>query len=414
MRFRCCWSGLPRVCLGVFALAFTTPAFAVSWTELLDAAVKHSPEVAVLQAKAAEIAVQRDNAQAWWQEAPTASVSHRSDQWQTDRGAREWEVELAAPLLHGQQREAQQHAADAAEQARLAQVDLVKWTLAGELQQRVWECVERDLMLRLAEQRVDVVGRLTADVRRRVLAGELAEADALLAQSEWLAAQNQRDDALLLRDEAHQQLWVLTGSDLLPDAIDLSKPLQTKMPENKVQQDVFLQHPRWLASQSSQALAVAELASARQGGAPISAGVSWLQARDEADAQDRRLVGLTMSLPLGRDPRQRSAVANANAAVTAAMSESEKTRREILATLQQAIRAENNARRQVLQAEQQAVAAETSLGLSRRAFDAGELDLASILRVQQTAQEANQQRELKKTGLARAQAALKLAWGQLP
>lgn len=387
-------------------------AQAETWSALLDAAWQRTPETQALQAQQAVLAIDQEEARRWWPQAPALSVSHRSDQWQSDDGVREWELELEAPLWRNGQRRAQQHVVTANEEARLAQQALLRLTLAGALRKAVWTLVEREAQWRVDELRVQTADVLTRDVVRRVAAGELAQADALLAQSEAFAARNDKEASALETLQAQQALELLTGQRELPSP--LSESIPSTRPDINIQASALEQHPHLLAAKQALSIARAEASLVRNSQAPVSAALSWAQTHESLDNADQHLLGLKVTVPLGAETRQRSAIASAQRAIVVADAQAEKARRAIKLQAELAQAALDNAQTQRDHAQKQYQAAEHSLRLSRRAFDAGELDLLSFLRLQQNTHQALAQRELKQIAYEKAIAAFNQAWGILP
>lgn len=389
-------------------------AQAETWSALLEAAWQRTPDVQALQAQQTVLAIDQEEARRWWPQAPALSVSHRSDQWQSDDGVREWELELEAPLWRNGQRRAQQQVVAASEEERLAQQTLLRLTLAGALRKAVWTLAEREAQLRVDNIRVQTAEALERDVFRRVAAGDLAQADALLAQSETLAARNDKDASALEVLQAQQILELLTGQRHLPSPLSESVISTTpgkRMPDESVPAPALEQHPQVVAAQQALKVARAEAGLVRNSQTPISAALSWAQTHESLDNADQHLMGLKVTVPLGAEGRQRSAVASAQRAILVANAQVEKVRRAVKLQTELAQATLENAQRQRDQAEKQYQAAEHSLRLSRRAFDAGEMDLLSLLRLQQNTQQALAQRELKRIACERAIAAFNQAWG---
>lgn len=386
-------------------------AQAETWSALLEAAWQRTPDMQALQAQQTVLAIDQEEAQRWWPQAPVLSVSHRSDQWLSDEGS-EWELELEAPLWRNGQRRAQQQVVAASEEERLAQQTLLRLILAGALRKAVWTLAEREAQLRVDDSRVQTAAALERDVIRRVAAGELAQADALLAQSEALAARNDKEASALDTLQAQQALELLTGQRQLPTP--LSESLFSVTPDNSVSASALERHPQVLAALQTLSVARAEAGLVRNSQTPVSAALSWAQSHESLDNAHKNLLGLKVTVPLGAESRQRSAIASAQRAVIVANAQAEKVRRAVKLQVELAHATLINAQRQHDQAEKQYQTAEHSLRLSRRAFDAGELDLLSLLRLQQNTQQALAQRDLKRISSERAIAAFNQAWGIVP
>lgn len=394
--------------LSLILVTLSLQVQAATMGELLDAAWKRSAEADALMAQAPLLQAQRNDAKRWFPATPTISVSHVSDQWHADEGVRDWESELETPLWNAGQRHAQRQSVDARESLLNAQEQWLRWSLAGELRELSWQLLKREAQLKAAQARVDMADAMERDVLRRVAAGELAQTDALLVQSETLEARNARDDADLRMKDAQRNFWLLSGQESLP------VPLNETPPAESEPDAMLRQHPRVRLAVQTQAAANADVNVARKSAEPLSAALLLARNRDALDASESQTIGVRITIPVGADARQRSVVAAAQAERFGANARLEAVQREVVRDMAYSRAQWHAARQQSLRAKQQYAATGQALLLSRRAFDAGELDLASLLRVQQAESETQEQSALKDIAYGRAIAKLNQAWGILP
>lgn len=394
--------------LSLILVTLSLQVQAATMGELLDAAWKRSAEADALMAQAPLLQAQRNDAKRWFPATPTISVSHVSDQWHADEGVRDWESELETPLWNSGQRHAQRQSVDARESLLNAQEQWLRWSLAGELRELSWQLLKREAQLKAAQARVDMADAMERDVLRRVAAGELAQTDALLVQSETLAARNARDDADLRMKDAQRNFWLLSGQESLP------VPLNETPPAESEPDAMLRQHPRVRLAVQTQAAANADVNVAQKSAEPLSAALLLARNRDALDASESQTIGVRITIPVGADARQRSVVAAAQAERFGANARLEAVQREVVRDMAYSRAQWHAARQQSLRAKQQYAATGQALLLSRRAFDAGELDLASLLRVQQAESETQEQSALKDIAYGRAIAKLNQAWGILP
>lgn len=404
---------VPISWLSLILVTLSLQVQAATMGELLDAAWKRSAEAGALMAQAPLLQAQRNDARRWFPATPTISVSHVSDQWHADEGVRDWESELETPLWNAGQRHAQRQSVDARESLLNAQEQWLRWSLAGELRELSWQLLKREAQFKAAQARVDMAEAMERDVLRRVAAGELAQTDALLVQSETLEARNARDDADLRMKDAQRNFWLLSGQESLPD------PMHETPPAESEPDAMLRQHPRVRLAVQTQAAANADVNVARKSAEPLSAALLLARNRDALDASESRTsesqtIGVRITIPVGADARQRSVVAAAQAERFGANARLEAVQREVARDMAYSRAQWHAARQQSLRAKQQYAATGQALLLSRRAFDAGELDLASLLRVQQAENETQEQSALKEIAYGRAIAKLNQAWGILP
>ncbi|CBL43621.1 putative outer membrane protein [gamma proteobacterium HdN1] len=410
------WGGakisLQQVALALWVLA--SPVLAADepaqrWEALLGAAQKLATETVRIAGDEKVQAARAREAARWLPQAPELSVSHRTDQWLSDLGGREWEVELAAPLWQrGQRSTLQKLSSDGlrlleAEKARL------EWSLAQKLNEAVWLVREQGAKLQAAQARFAVAEKLSADVQRRVAAGDLAETDGLLAQGERLAALAEQEDARVALQGARAQLGLLVGSS----NVELPRT-DFRSVDREAPHFSYENHPRWQEAHARFAIARLEFENTRFGGEPVKAGISWTQSKDTSDEVAQRMVGVSVSIPLGGQSRQALSRAEANTAMVSQEVELARLRAALTATFEQAIRARSSAARQAEQIAEQLALSERTVALSKRAFEVGELDLPAWLRLQQSASEIALQSELKSISLSRYEFDLRLAQGQIP
>lgn len=394
----------------LFVLCMTASAHSLSATlaQLLDEAMQRTPEVQFLSSQEKVIHANREAAARWFPDSPELSVSGVTDQWQADVGRREWGAEISSPLWNRGQRNQSLRAIDINNAKWQADKNAARLNVAGELRDAIWSVAETKAVVGVAEQRVDNAERLERDVARRVAAGELARADLLLAQSDTLAARNLLDDARQQVIEAQQGLRVLTGQD------DLPVELAENPPEAMAMEAVLANHPLILAAQQSSAVAQATAGVVRKSEAQASTALGVTRERDSYDEEHRTTMALTVTLPIGAASRNRAALAEAETALVRADAELKKVRREVTQRIATAQSVLAIAERQRQQAEQRSTLTQQNLELSRRAFNGGELDLLSLLRLQTSTLDALENRELKVIGFQRAIARLNQALGVLP
>ena len=408
MKFRLSLSSPSLFCLGLFCLSLlqASSLSAATMGELLDAALARNPAATQWQAQAGQIDANAEAAARWFPAEPELSVAGRGDQWHDQNGQREWEVEMSAPLWRPGQRQRQMQAADSARVRWQAEQLALKLLLAGQLREALWDVQESDVRAQQAQQRIAIADQLEKDVARRVAAGELARADSLLAQGDALAARSQADTAQQEQLAAHIRLRLLTGQDTLPAPLEEIPAIGAA--------DTAASHPRVLSAQQEATHARSAEQLAQTPAVAPSAALIWKQERDSFDEDYAQTVGMKLTLPLGADGRNRPAIAAAQAELSSAEARLQQTQREVEQDIALAQAALMLAERQRTQAEQQSELAQQTFALARRAFDAGELDLLSLLKLQGNALDASENRTLKTIAHQRAIARFNQAIGVLP
>lgn len=375
--------------------------------ETLRAAVERawtrSVAAAVAEARREEVAASRQAGAAWLPGAPSVGVARRDDRLTQRRGGVEHELEVAVPLWLPGQRAARQALAEAEAGDGEGAREAARLEVAGAVRDALWAWRQARAELTLAEERQRTAETLAGDVARRVAAGELARADALLARQEMLQADAGRVAAGSRLERAAARYGLLTGQET--DPADAEEAVQAPPP----------QHPRLMAADAAVGRARAALNLVRESEreAP-SLGVQWRRERADPAAAADASVRFALNLPLASAARHRPQLAAAGSV----LAEAEAARRRLLDELAADLRA---ARAELAAAEAAAALAEARaeaagerLRLLDRAFALGELPLPEYLRTRQAAFEARA--EAVQRGLARhaARAQLNQIQGVLP
>ena len=185
---------LPHVLLAALLLGPTAHA-APTIREALDSAWARHPAAQSRAAHLDENSAKRDLASSWLAEAPRVSISEKSDRWNRNAGAREWEAEIAVPLQLPGLRVARGALVTSESIQYEARTMAEKWRLAGEVREAYWQARIASADLLLAERKVADASKLSADAERRFRAGDIARTD-------W----NQAEGALKLSQSTQAEL----------------------------------------------------------------------------------------------------------------------------------------------------------------------------------------------------------------
>lgn len=262
-----------------------------------------------------------------------------------------------------------------------AQLAAQRWQLAGALRERWWNLASAREALALADQRLTLASQLHEAVQRRFKAGDLARTDANLSASDELAARMARLQAQAAVNEAEQAFKAFTGEQA--PAVLVTEP----PPAASVSLD---DHPRIQALQAMMQTVQARLtlldASRRE--APEIA-LRWTQERSDAQEPYRQAVGVSWTLPLQADARHRQEGAALRTELAQLESEMIQVRRQLEQAQFQGEQAMRSLQTQLGLARQQQDLAHDNLRWARKAFELGESDLSTLLRVQGAAREAD-------------------------
>lgn len=394
-----------RALLALLLLALNPAARAATLAEALEQAWARHPQAAAGSDLEAAARAERDLARRPTPGPATLSLAHLTDQAGSDRGRREWEVELAAPLWLPGQRAARQAEAEAAGAELTARRQALRLALAGELRAAWWQLAAARAERDLARRRLDTARALEMDVTRRWRAGELARVDANLARNERLAAEAEKLQAETALMETEGAWRALTGAPS-PEALAPEDPARA-LPQPD--------HPELASLDRAARLAHARLrlASETRRDAPELA-LRWQRERGDGAEAYGNALGLKLSVPFGSEARFTRDTAAARAEAVRADAELTRARQVREVAAEQARRELAAAeQRLILARERQALLAD-NLALAEKAFALGESDLVTLLRTRAAAQEAEAQ--LARQGISRQAALSRLlqALGILP
>lgn len=390
---------------GAVALALSLAITAQAQTP--NGFARHLEQALALDAEAAGLAAQRSATAARGAavRSPIAGSPSLGGDFRTDtRGTREaWglDLEVAAPVWLPGQRGALGDSIGAAVAEVDARLPARRLEVAGLLREAWWNAALATREVRLAQDRVATARDIARDVNRRAQLGDIAGADALLADNERLAAELALQLAQAREAEARATYRTLTGGaepDLPPE-----RPLPRAVA-----------HPALAAAE--RAVAAAEARARLVAATPRDNPELALFGRGEDGTRTEQGVslGVRVRIPLATEARNLPRRAQAEAEITAATAQLAQRRRLVeaeiaaaTAALQAADAASRIARARLAVADQQ-------YGIAQRAFRAGETGTFDLLRIRQQQLDAAGAEAQAAIGAARARSRLNQALGAVP
>lgn len=355
--------------------------------------------------RSAELVARAKAASAWAPAPPSIGLSERSDRLNRNAGSREVEAELSVPLWLPGQRQ-RESALAAAEQDLLRDgLDSARWKLAGEVREAYWQARAAEAERTAALRRLEDALALTTDVERRIKAGDLARTDFNQAKGAEHAARANANEADARTARALLAFTTLTGLEALPSGDEAPAANAPPLPE----------HPalRQLDRAALAADARLRLAADNRRDNPELTLAYRRERSSNAEAYGGS-VTLGIRIPLATEARNEPKVAAANAesieARTAHARLKDQLQAELLASQRELLQARAAL---VLAEERQRLAAENDQLLGK-AFNLGEIDLATRLRAaaERYAADADVSRSRLEAG--RAVSRLNQAFGVLP
>lgn len=389
-------------------LAIAAPQAPPARTATLKAAVENawsrSATLATLIAQQDETAAARASARSWIAGSPTLGLAQRAERGSSLRDQRESEVSLSAPVWMPGQRSAREALAARTTEEASAQLLQARLAIAGEVRTRLWEAAGAREALAEKEDHLHHMEELSADVDRRVKAGDLARSDGLLAQQEVLAAQVDVAVAKTRAAEALARYRLLTG---IPDLPSLEpEPLR---------EPVAPMNARLAAARATELRAQAglRLAEATRSAAP-SVAVTVRREQERNLGQPTNSIGVAVQIPLGSAARNRPAETLARTQIATAASEAAQAEAVVESDAALAQEQLRNAQAALAAAARRAAALHEHTALIERAFRLGERQLADVLRSNALTHEADVAERQQRVALGLAHAQVNQARGILP
>lgn len=415
-RRRACASWLLLAVSLAMAAGPTVAATPPTLIEAFDAAWQRQPEARALPSWQQAVAA-RAEAAAGWLAAPAAvELSAKSDQFSDDLGNREYGAALALPLWLWDERRQSQLVASSEREALTNATAAAMLNVAAQLRSSWWQWQRARVELALSREQETIAKQLLDDVHQRLQAGELTTADLHQAKGQVLNAVNARGSAELLLLQAQTELSALTGwssSQLQPDD---GEPASEALPDLPPQLTLIdPAHPQLAAllaqaevAKRSQAL----LATRSRANPELTLGV--VSERDAYGQDYQPSLQLAVRIPLGAGARHQAELAAASAERLQLESAAALRQQQLLGELELARQRVTTTATQARLAAEQARLAVESAGFYRRAFELGEADLPSQLRLLREAAEAVRSARLATISHSEAISHLRQALGVLP
>lgn len=377
-------------------------AFAAAW--------ERQPVAQALGERERAVQARRSAADALTAQPPSLVLAGRSDRFNNDRGASEYDLGLALPLWLPGERSGSQALAEAEGGALAGRTAALRLQLAGALRQVWWDWQLARNETALAGERVAAAQRLRDDVARRVAAGDLARSDQHQADGALATARAQQAESAAGLEEVRYRLHSLTGE---PPADALSSPepdLTAAAAES-----ALAMHPRRreLAGRGEVSRRNLELARARSRANP-EVTIATRRERNVSGEAMEQTWALGLRIPFSSGARQDARIAEANADLIEASLGAERERERIVQEVAAARSRAEAARTRLAASEERARLARENRNFFAKSFRFGETDLPTRLRIEQEAFEAERQAGRARINLAASLSAYRQALGLLP
>jgi len=347
--------------------------------DVLEKTVARNPMQASLQSRDFLVNAKNIVANAILPSSPALSVAHQNDVLGGGRGEREWQAELELPVWLPNQRSNRLKVADATQSNLIAGRESLRLQVAGQLRDALWDVAFNENNHVLTVNKFSLAGKLQHDVERRYQAGEMAKTDAMLAQQETLRAEKEQLRAEAELMHARHRYYLLTGLREIPAHYE---EVQSSLED-------YSKSSIWAEAQSKLGLAETERSLAQvESHENLQVLVNMRSTKGAFDNTSNESVGLKLRIPFGGESRSAPIKAAAEMHVGAALTELDSLRYGLEALMHEAEHNLNVSRTELLIVSKQFEIAKESAKLAQKAFQLGETDLVSLIRIQAQTYEA--------------------------
>ncbi len=374
---------------------------------LVELTLQNYPDGALIPALKAEADALQRRGNSWVAGSLFVSFYYRNS-WLTganETGAPELEGDIGMPLWNWGQRTAAQNLARQAKAAGNLKIEAMKYQVAGLVRSSLWEIILADIRFQASNRVYDVSERLVATVKKRVDLGDLPRTDLLLAESEMLARRSELLSAESDKIHAEQNFRSLTQMQRVPRQYQEQQSALTEISHD---------HPALMAVNAEIERFKAELAWVKSEGS----GQSIISLGGNSQRGDPNIsvetITMEVVVPFGGEAHLAPQIAATNLELSNTLVEREHLMRQLNKSLIDAKHALEVDRKELEIAKKHREIAETHLKMTRLSFDAGEIDLLDLLKIQSLAHAAINEAEQRVVILQRDIAFYNQVVGQLP
>ena len=347
--------------------------------DVLEKTIARNPMQTTLQSRDAVVSSKNILAKAMLPSSPAINIVHQNDVLGSGRGEREWQAELELPVWLPNQRNNRLKVADAMQSNVSAGRESLKLQVAGLLRDALWDVALNENSNALAMNKYELASKLQQDVEKRYKAGEMAKTDAMLAQQETLRAEKDQLRAEAELMHARHRYYLLTGLREIP----------AKFEEVQSALEDYSQSSIWTEAQSKVGLAETERSLAQvESRENLQFLVNLRSTKGAFDDLSNQSMGVKVRIPFGGESRAAPIKAAAEFVVGQALTERETLRNALETMMHEAEHNLNVSRAELAIVTKQFEIAKESNKLAQKAFQLGETDLVSLIRIQAQTYEA--------------------------
>lgn len=375
--------------------------------QLVEQTLEKYPDRLINEALQQEAEALKVRGDSWLAGSTALALDYADDTVGSDQGAREASANLEFTVWNWGQRSAAQNVADQAQIAANKQSHAVKWEVARLVREALWDMALAESRLQQARNNMTISEQLLHKVQRRVELGDLPRADLLLAESEHL--QNQ---SLLTQAEAE----VMHSRKSYANLTQTTRIPGQYQEHLSAIQAVQLDHPLLEA--------INALIARKQ------AAVEWFKVtdtinqpkviigakntRDQRGSDDVQSANVGVVIPFGHSTYDAPEIAAAHLELNQALAQREHLQRQLEKGLHEAEHALEVTQAELKIATQMKDIAAQHFKMMQTSFEAGEINLLDLLKIQARSLEAARNAREQEVKLQRHIALYNQAVGVLP
>lgn len=379
----------------------------LSLAQLLEQTLEKYPDRLINQALLEEAEALQIRGDSWLAGSTALTLDYADDRVANDSGSREAAANLEFTIWNWGQRSAAQQLAEQAQQSAGRQTAAVKLEVSRLVREALWDMAMAEIRLQITRNNLNISEQLLAKVQRRVDLGDLPRADLLLAESDHL-----QNKALLAQAEAElmhsrKSYTSLTQTTHRPaDYQEQQSELQSIGPEHP-----FLQALNALVARKQ---AQVEWAKTTDTINQPKIYIGGKTARDRRGSEDMQSANVGVVIPFGHSTYDAPEIAAANLELNQALAQREHLMRQLEKSLHEAEHNLEVNRAELAIASQMRDIAEQHLKMMQTSFEAGEINLLDLLKIQARSLEAIRNAKEQEVKLQRNIALYNQAVGVMP
>jgi outer membrane protein TolC len=350
----------------------------LSLPQLIDLTLEKYPDAQWLSALENEVTALKQRGNSWTAGSATAGLRYQEA---TSGTLHYVDGTVDVPLWNFGQRDANQRIGEKAQVDSAMQTAATKWRVAGLIRAALWDISLQELRQQQAQSELTAAVELLADVSKRVKAGDLAQTDELLAQTEVLKKRSAITLAEAEMMHARKRYNSITQTAKVP------ANFQEKLSSQK---DIEQNHPALQAFNSQVERKQAELDALQlvgSGQTSVNVGInSDRPSQHDERSNNTESFNIGVNVPFGGEAH----LAPQLAALNVELNKLRAQRDQLFRDLEQAHHEAEHSL-QVNQAElvisnELKTVAEKHLKMTQLSFSVGEIDLIDLLKIQSQTQ----------------------------